>query len=59
VVAKYELLANWRKVAELVMADPEVFADLVRHAEVLDPHGQRWPRSKPHDDLAVVVLATV
>jgi hypothetical protein len=30
--------------------------DVVRGAELSDPDGKRWPRPKPHDDQALVVL---
>jgi hypothetical protein len=30
--------------------------DAVRAAENADPHGQRWPRSKRHDDQALVMV---
>ena len=36
---------------------PIAVLDAVRAAEAADPDGRRWPRSKRHDDKALVVVA--
>ncbi|WP_226872293.1 integrase [Microbispora sitophila] len=44
-------LTNWRQLLRFLAQDGS--AELirrVREAEQSDPHGERWPRSKPHDD---------
>jgi hypothetical protein len=51
-------LPTWSAVLELVDASgPAAVLDAVRAAEAADPDGRRWPRSKRHDDQALVVVA--
>lgn len=40
----------------MATADPAGFVDLIHDAEVEDPDGTRWPRSKRHDDKALAVI---
>lgn len=55
-ITRYEVCRNWRTLAEMVMHNQQAFIDRVRSAESHDPDGRRWPRSKPSDDLAVLVV---
>jgi hypothetical protein len=55
-VQKYELVPGWREFANPVMRDGQALPDLVREAELRDPDGRRWPRSKRHDDMAAQAL---
>src|SRR5439155_17033651 len=56
-VDDYRIFSDWTAVLDLAMSRgaPAVL-DLVRDAERFDPHGTRWPRPKPHDDQALVLL---
>lgn len=54
---KYDLVSDWAELADLVIKGPNCLPDLIRGAEDLDSTGARWPRSKRHDDIAVMVLA--
>jgi hypothetical protein len=56
-VDDYRIFSDWTAVLDLAMSRgaPAVL-DLVRDAERSDPHGTRWPRPKPHDDQALVLL---
>jgi hypothetical protein len=50
-------VADWTAALDLVDEDgPEALLDAVRAPERADPDGRRWPRSKPYDDQAVVVV---
>jgi hypothetical protein len=56
-VDSYGVFPGWAEVRDLVAADgPEAVLDRVRAAEQEDPDGTRWPRPKPHDDQALVVV---
>jgi len=56
-VDTYGVFPNWLAVHDLVTTKgPEAVLDVVRAAELSDPDGKRWPRPKPHDDQALVVL---
>jgi hypothetical protein len=55
-VSRYKLLPDWHAFAAAVQ-DPSVFVESIRRAERLDAEGQRWPRSKPHDDITALVLS--
>ncbi len=56
-VDDYEIFADWSAVLGLAQReDAEAVLDAVREAETSDPHGTRWPRSKPHDDQALAVV---
>jgi hypothetical protein len=53
----YRVFADWAEVRALANTDgPEAVLDRVRAAELSDPNGTRWPRPKPHDDQALVVV---
>lgn len=48
-------LATWADVCEILTRDgPPGLIRQVRAAESGDPHGERWPRGKIHDDATVV-----
>lgn len=50
-------LPDWRSAYDLAAsAGPRALLDAVRAPEEEDPDGRRWPRSKPHDDQALVVV---
>ncbi|NDL57916.1 hypothetical protein [Phytoactinopolyspora mesophila] len=34
----------------------DALLDHIHHTETTDPHGQRWPRSKPHDDKTAALV---
>ena len=56
-VDTYRVFPDWAAVRDLAFArGPEAVLDVVREAEGTDPRGTRWPRPKPHDDQALVVL---
>lgn len=51
------VLADWPAALELARsAGPRAVLDAVWAAEEEDPDGKRWPRSKRHDDQALVVV---
>ena len=53
----YGVFADWQALHDLAVTDgPETVLDRVRAAEESDPDGTRWPRPKPHDDQALVVV---
>lgn len=50
-------LPDWRSAYDLATnAGPQALLDAVRAPEEEDPDGRRWPRSKRHDDQALVVV---
>lgn len=50
-------LPDWSAVLSLACsAGPDAVLDAVRAPELADPDGVRWPRSKPYDDQALVVV---
>lgn len=54
---RYHLVTGWAPVLELAQVEgPSVVIDAVREAERSDPTGQRWLRSKPHDDATCVLV---
>ena len=56
-VDTYHVFPDWAAVRDLALTKgPEAVLDVVRAAEHDDPHGTRWPRAKPHDDQALVVV---
>lgn len=56
-VDSYGVFPDWSAVRDLVAGEgPEAVLDRVRAAEQADPDGTRWPRPKPHDDQALVVV---
>lgn len=56
-VDDYQIFPDWTAVLDLAVSRgaPAVL-DMVRDAERSDPDGTRWPRPKPHDDQALVLL---
>jgi hypothetical protein len=56
-VTTYGLQDSWAELADRVEADPTRFCQRIRTAELSDKDGRRWPRSRPHDDIAALVLA--
>ncbi|TDV46914.1 SpoIIE family protein phosphatase [Actinophytocola oryzae] len=53
----YGVFADWQALRDLATTSgPESVLDQVRAAELDDPAGTRWPRPKPHDDQALVVI---
>jgi hypothetical protein len=55
-VERYGIPPDWPTAIKLATDDPARLVDAVHDAEATDPLGERWPRSKRHDDKAVVVL---
>ena len=56
-VDTYGVFPDWTAVRDLAVdKGPEAVLDQVRAAELDDPRGTRWPRAKPHDDQALVVV---
>lgn len=56
-VDTYGVFPDWTAVRRLAARDgAEAVLDAVRAAELSDPTGARWPRAKPHDDQALVVV---
>lgn len=58
-VDKYGIPPTWRQAYELATTDPALLVDAVHQAELTDPNGSRWPRSKRHDDKALGVIQFV
>ncbi|MCU1684794.1 MAG: hypothetical protein JWQ81_5533 [Amycolatopsis sp.] len=55
-VDEYHLF-DWPAVLKLARAEgTESVLDAVRAAEKTDPHGDRWPRAKRHDDQALALV---
>jgi hypothetical protein len=53
----YGVFQDWLEILDLATTKgPETVLDRVRAAEQADPNGTRWPRPKPHDDQALVVI---
>jgi hypothetical protein len=52
----YRVPPNWPSAIELAADDPSRLVEAVHAAEEGDPTGQRWPRSKRHDDKALAVV---
>lgn len=56
-VDDYRIFSDWPAVLDLALSrGAAAVLDLVRDAERSDPEGIRWPRPKPHDDQALVLL---
>lgn len=56
-VDDYRQPATWQQVRELLDAsDPDGFLAAIHALEDTDPNGQRWPRSKCHDDKTIAYL---
>jgi hypothetical protein len=55
-VDRYGIPPDWATAIELAADDPNRLVDAIHDAEAADPLGERWPRSKRHDDKALAVL---
>jgi hypothetical protein len=56
-VDDYRIFPDWQAVLALARRHgPQAVLDRVRAAERTDPDGARWPRPKPHDDQALVLV---
>lgn len=55
-VEHYRVPPDWREALALARVDPARLVEAVHEAEASDPDGVRWPRSKRHDDKAVVLV---
>lgn len=52
--------ASWPQAFELANNHgPESLIDRIHDAEATDPDGERWPRSKRHDDKTVVLVTAI
>ncbi|GGM49867.1 hypothetical protein GCM10011608_38440 [Micromonospora sonchi] len=54
-VDRYRRPPDWNTAVEMALADPAGLVNLVHDAEAEDPEGNRWPRSKRHDDKTLTV----
>lgn len=52
----YGVPPSWAEAIRTARADPQRLVDAVHEAEVTDASGRRWPRSKRHDDKAVMMI---
>lgn len=55
-VDRYGVPATWHKAFDVAARDPSELVDSIHEAEEADPEGVRWPRSKRHDDKALIVV---
>jgi hypothetical protein len=55
-VERYGHPADWHEAAQLASIHPARLLEVVARTEEADPEGTRWPRSKPHDDKAAVIV---
>jgi hypothetical protein len=55
-VDRYGIPPDWATAVELASDHPARLVDAIHDAEAGDPLGERWPRSKQHDDKALAVL---
>jgi hypothetical protein len=56
-VDDYQIFPGWPAVLDLATErGVGAVLDEVRAAELGDPDGKRWPRAKPHDDQAMVLI---
>jgi Protein phosphatase 2C len=55
-VDRYHVPQDWHIAAELARDDPASLVNTVHNAEEGDPDGTRWPRTKRHDDKAIVLV---
>ncbi|MFI6426041.1 PP2C family serine/threonine-protein phosphatase [Promicromonospora sp. NPDC050880] len=55
--ARYPDITGWRDLYdEVAVHGPDYALRQIHKAELADPGGRRWPRSKPHDDKTVVTI---
>lgn len=55
-VDRYGVPATWRDSFNIASHDPYALIDLIHSTEEADSKGVRWPRSKCHDDKAMVIV---
>jgi hypothetical protein len=55
-VKRYGIPPDWPAALTMAISDPARLVDLVHDTEASDPEGERWPRSKQHDDKALAVV---
>lgn len=55
-VDRYGVPVDWPTAVAMATDDPARLVNAIHAAETADPHGHRWPRSKRHDDKALVVI---
>lgn len=55
-VDRYGVPATWVESFSIARRDPSELLDLIHEAEESDGKGIRWPRSKCHDDKALVIV---
>lgn len=55
-VDRYHVPEDWQAAAELARNDPASLVNTVHNAEEDDADGTRWPRTKRHDDKAIVLV---
>lgn len=55
-IERYAIPPDWPTAIDLATDDPARLLHTVHDAEASDPHGDRWPRSKRHDDKALAVI---
>jgi hypothetical protein len=46
-------ILDWRQLIEVVTGSPQELITRTRSFELMDPHGEKWPRYKTSDDAAV------
>lgn len=55
-IDRYGVPATWRDAFAVAIRDPCELVDCIHEAEEADMEGVRWPRSKIHDDKALVLV---
>ncbi|KUL39286.1 protein phosphatase 2C domain-containing protein [Actinoplanes awajinensis] len=55
-VNRYGIPPDWTMALKIAKTDPAQLVDLVHDTEASDPQGERWPRSKQHDDKALAIV---
>jgi hypothetical protein len=55
-VDRYGIPPNWTEAVTIASDDPARLVEMVHNAEVSDPDGERWPRSKCHDDKSLAAI---
>lgn len=55
-IDQYQQPADWHTAFTRASTDPTALLDTVQAAELSDPYGHRWQRSKAHDDKTAVLI---
>jgi hypothetical protein len=55
-VHRYGIQPDWRRALAVAASDPARLVATVHDAEPSDPMGERWPRTKRHDDKALATI---